>query len=936
MNTDTIISRIKGCLGCLAGIFVLLVFVLIIGLSWNMIPPISTWKSTYYVLTAERGTTEGDSVYIANLRKNANTFGKKGFEKREMRLRKRILDFYVDNNDTISLDYAIAKVEYYSAQEGYKTYSDVINDAKDILWNSWKNNQLDDNGKEKLITAILMSSNKKLFTNSEQELLDILSVVNSLEDFTNEMEIARQSIIISLVNIYMRDITRWMDVQAYLDQCNPAILIDKYLTQFYWVTMARYQLRLHNTILAQEYLDKAKELEVRDLVSISGLTDVQRSIYQAEGDQSKFIDEGRNLIALQNDPVLKNLLKYENAIQRNKTWQKKYYYCSLRNDNAKLNQSFKDCDSVSESDIQLYKQIVTKFEILKLTDDLNYVNIENITHFLSELNEVQLEEILTPEQELQLIDLGIQAIVKCPSDSSELLLNQYTDLLLTRIKSTFPYLTDGEKASFWMSEEPVIRSIYSAKNCEKIKYNIALLSKGLLLNSSNNVKRSILESNDSLLIADWNHLQMLRHEDYLASQDTSLDVFQLRLLADSIEHSIKRRSVNYQKYLDTWDITWRDVQKQLGMDECAVEFVKYFAGYNGEEQYAALVLKHIGEPIFIDLCKKSDIPKGNRSKYTEGSKIIELFWSPIVPYLSNGKTFVSMDGELHHINMESIPMANGKLLSEEFNIVRVSSTRELVLHENATWNTPRLYGGVKYDLTKNEIQNIKRSYRGLDEKTPRGYIFSRSKENIRYFDYLPYSLLEVQSIDSLLNLYGHNAELSINSEASEERFKMLSGQKSSIIHIATHGMYDYNKDEHVDPMRCSYLLLAGANNSFLNHANNREIVGQDGILTASEISALDLRGTDLVVLSACNTAQGEVTSDGVFGLQRAFKQAGVETIIMTLWSIYDQSTSEFMLSFYKCLLEGMTKREAFNETIQNQRKKYPDDYAHWAGFVMLD
>ena len=74
MNTDTIVARIKGCLGCLAALIVLLVFVLIVGLSWNIIPPISTWKSTYHILTAERGTIEGDSVYIANLRKNANTF----------------------------------------------------------------------------------------------------------------------------------------------------------------------------------------------------------------------------------------------------------------------------------------------------------------------------------------------------------------------------------------------------------------------------------------------------------------------------------------------------------------------------------------------------------------------------------------------------------------------------------------------------------------------------------------------------------------------------------------------------------------------------------------------------------------------------------------------------------------------------------------------
>lgn len=935
MNANTIISRIKSFFGCLTAIIVLSIFAILIGLLLDIVPPISTWGPSYHILMADRGTISGDSIYLTNLRKNANTFSAKGFEKREMKMRSRILDYYIDCGDTLNINYAIAKIEFYNAQDGYKKHSDVILDAKEILWNSWKLGNLDDNGKQKLIIAILMSFNDKLGVNSEQELLDILAVVNSMECVTDDVETERQSILLSLVNIYMQDINRWMDIQVYLDQCDPAQIDGKRLTHLYWVTMAEYQLRLHNTILAQEYLDKAKTLEVKDLDYVAGITTIQRSIYQAQGEFLEYINEGRNLIALLNHPILKHLLKYENAIKRNKSWQKKYYYKSLTNYFTKLYQSFDDRDSISDNETHKYNQIQTKFEILKLTDCLNYINEENIIYFYSKISKLQSEGMLTPEHEFQLIDLGIQAAILCTSDSSEIILNQYTQQFLSRIKTTFPYLTDGEKASFWKSKEPVFRSIYSAKDCEKIKYNVALLSKGLLLNSSNNVKRSILESNDSSLIADWNHLQMLRHQDYLATHD-SLDVFQLRLLADSIEHSIKRRSINYQNYLETWDITWQDVQKQLGANECAVEYVKYPTDKKGEDQYAALILKPSCDPIFINLCKKSDIPRGNKSKYVEDSRLVELFWSQIVPHLSTGKIFVSMDGELHHINMESIPMANGKLLSEEFNIVRVSSTRELVFNEKATWNNPRLYGGVKYGLTKEEIQNIKRGYKAIDENIPRGYIFSRNKENIPQFAYLPHSLVEVQSIDSLLNLYGHNAQLFTNSEASEESFKMLSGQNSSIIHIATHGMFEDKKDQYADPMRCSYLPLAGANNSFLDPEKNNKIVGQDGILTASEISALDLRGTDLVILSACNTAQGEVTSDGVFGLQRAFKQAGAQTIIMTLWSIYDQSTSEFMQSFYKYLLDGKTKREAFNETIKKQRKKYPNDYTHWAGFIMLD
>ena len=96
-----------------------------------------------------------------------------------------------------------------------------------------------------------------------------------------------------------------------------------------------------------------------------------------------------------------------------------------------------------------------------------------------------------------------------------------------------------------------------------------------------------------------------------------------------------------------------------------------------------------------------------------------------------------------------------------------------------------------------------------------------------------------------------------------------------------------------------------------------------------------LRGTELVVLSACNTAKGDITPDGVFGLQRAFKHAGAQTIIMTLWNINDESTAVFMENLYKALLQGKTKREAFNSTMKLQKERYPDPL-HWAGFIMLD
>ena len=109
----------------------------------------------------------------------------------------------------------------------------------------------------------------------------------------------------------------------------------------------------------------------------------------------------------------------------------------------------------------------------------------------------------------------------------------------------------------------------------------------------------------------------------------------------------------------------------------------------------------------------------------------------------------------------------------------------------------------------------------------------------------------------------------------------------------------------------------------------------DGILQADEIAGLDLSGTSLLVLSACQTALGDISSDGVYGLQRAFKNSGVETIIMSLWEVDDKATFEFMTAFYRALTKGRSKHDAFCEAQRQIKKNYEDPY-YWAAFIMLD
>ena len=133
----------------------------------------------------------------------------------------------------------------------------------------------------------------------------------------------------------------------------------------------------------------------------------------------------------------------------------------------------------------------------------------------------------------------------------------------------------------------------------------------------------------------------------------------------------------------------------------------------------------------------------------------------------------------------------------------------------------------------------------------------------------------------------------------------------------------------------SGLILAGANPSW--QGVEPPAGKEDGILTAYEISQMNLSSTELVVLSACETGLGDVEgNEGVYGLQRAFKIAGAKYLMMSLWQVPDEETSEFMTTFYREWLGGKTIRQAFRQTQQAMRENYPREPFLWAGFVLVE
>jgi CHAT domain-containing protein len=292
-------------------------------------------------------------------------------------------------------------------------------------------------------------------------------------------------------------------------------------------------------------------------------------------------------------------------------------------------------------------------------------------------------------------------------------------------------------------------------------------------------------------------------------------------------------------------------------------------------------------------------------------------------------------------------MEDGTLLGDHYTFVRLSSAREVVRNtvrpniDVATKKTNAiLYGGLKYDLAADVMKREAVKYDITSLLATRGDILRGDS----VYRELPETKKEIEGIESVLKSQRLAVTPYTGIQGTEESFLNMSGNAPQILHIATHGFYytpdaaqkiDYLKG-YTDAMTLSGLVMSGGNAAWLGKELPQGVLG--GILTAVNISRLDLSSIQMAVLSACQTGQGMATPEGLFGLQRAFKKAGVQTIVMSLWNISDIVTRDFMVKFYENLvLHKWDKHKAFHETKKYLRTEteYKDPY-YWAGFVMLD
>jgi CHAT domain-containing protein len=278
------------------------------------------------------------------------------------------------------------------------------------------------------------------------------------------------------------------------------------------------------------------------------------------------------------------------------------------------------------------------------------------------------------------------------------------------------------------------------------------------------------------------------------------------------------------------------------------------------------------------------------------------------------------------------------LLCDKYNLVQLTSTRQVAIKDsnNLAPASIALFGGINYNK-----QNIDTTI--TISADPYSYVYQQNRSaGVDSFAYLPNTLKEVKSIKRNMELKQNKVSLFTNENATEAAFRNLGGASSpQVIHFATHGftLPDTAKQKNVgntfkvsdNPLLRSGLVLSGGNKGWQGKSNLDE---DDGILTALEITSVSLPNTQLAVLSACETGTGELRgSEGIFGLQRAFKLAGVNYVMASLWQVPDKETAEFMNTFYSNWLAGKTIRKAFNTTQQIMRKKYAPYY--WAGFTLM-
>lgn len=555
-------------------------------------------------------------------------------------------------------------------------------------------------------------------------------------------------------------------------------------------------------------------------------------------------------------------------------------------------------------------------------------------------------------------------------------------IIRSLIEKSASYFSEKEMLAYLQTYEEDLAQFHSFSQITPTpeficgSFDDALFYNGYLLENARKIDRFVAKA-DSLTrdtFDRWQGCKRRLANEYAKPIAERQFIAEIEAEAEGYEKTLTRKLPVFEETRQAPH--WQDVRDHLHMSEAAVEFI-YYRYYNPQEtdstMYAALVLLP-GDtcPHFVLLCEKRMLdgllcekyPDKRYQRTRSGNSLYSLLWQPIEPLLAGVHTvYYAPSGVLHSVNLDAIMLnlRGDSTLIDKYKLERLGSTRQLVapVTVKIANSDALLFGGIRYDADSKAIEKANldsgfitrgTSERGLPE-------CGDSTREILPLSPLPSTLTEVQFIrERLKNGKFNSIRVFTDVTATEEAFKYwadsmsASGTSVRVLHLATHGYFfqkcvsnervrserdepAFRISEH--PFLRSGLVLAGGDHAWQTGKPFKAGM-EDGILTAYEISAMSLPNTELVVLSACQTGLGDVVgSEGVYGLQRAFKIAGAQYLIMSLWKVPDAATKELMTTFYRNWLDKKINIPTAFRDAQLEMKKRNKDPEMWAGFVLV-
>lgn len=514
---------------------------------------------------------------------------------------------------------------------------------------------------------------------------------------------------------------------------------------------------------------------------------------------------------------------------------------------------------------------------------------------------------------------------------------KYCNGMRQQISNNIPSMTDEQREHFVVGFDKAYSSAIEAlqkhptKKLAELCFDNISFRNGLLLRSNLAIKNSISRLGDKKVTALYNALIKSRrdlvYESISGRIIKNTDKIESRI--NELEKELALKCTDFKTTKENNDYKHNILQKSLSNTESVVELVEH------KGSLFALVLEKNTGVSYISIGKISSIQNTLHKSIDDiyhDERLTKFIWENISKVIPNvSKIYYLPIGKFNQIALGSLYMGKNRYLCDIINLHLLQDPSSLVNKEQLLadsylftssnkYRMVSLWGGIDYgENTKLFSGNNRRS------------AIKRGESIVP----LIFTKLEVEKISSMLKEKAIANKVYENAMATKTSFKKRSGKGDYILHISTHGFFN-DSTSLSNSMLSSGLFFAGANNYWCDNYAQIGKGKDDGILRSAEIANINLSGCSLVVLSACETGLGfSDSSEGVYGLQRAFKLAGAKKILMSLWEVDDRATTILMTNFYRYLLEGKDANTALEISKKVVRNQYPSP-EEWGAFVLLN